>query len=132
MSSDEHLKSNPFVKRPNIKAPGLRSDVASVLNLANQHITSEMCINMQVIRVSKCRCAPPINLSFSILSRFLRNLTDFISIDSVLVSARAVLRLVDHLRPPVHLANLRLFTDPITSSARRPSQTATPGILDTQ
>ena len=42
---------------------------------------------------------PPVNLNFSFFSHVSRNLIDFISIDSLVVPATVIFRLVDNLRP---------------------------------
>ena len=54
---------------------------------------------------------PPVNLSFSFLSRVSRHLIDFIAIVSIVVSTIAVFRLVENLIPLLCIASLRLYTD---------------------
>ena len=67
-----------------------------------------MCAHVHMISV---KVRPP---SFTFLSRVSKHFIDFISRDSINVSATAIIRLVDNLRPRPCLASLRLFADLIT------------------
>lgn len=92
--------------------------------LANQHIALEsQCVSTCTWSVS-CSSTHAGQCSFSFLTRVSRNCIYFTAIGNAVVSVIAVYRLTDNLRPLLDLANIRLFTDLITSSARLPSQTA--------